>query len=347
MEKLPSNLGGIGFGKPTYVKYNFMKKIFLLFLFLYCYGCGTTAEENTTTEPKEAVFNISEGKKNPYLVVLGIAQDAGYPQASCKKDCCKAVWKDLSKRKMVSCLGLVNPSEGKGFIFDATPDFKNQLNILQKNHHVDLGGIFLTHGHMGHYTGLMHLGREAMGTKDVPVYAMSRMGNYLKTNGPWSQLVKLKNIALRKLEDKTAVALASEIQVTPILVPHRDEFSETVGFFMNGKNKSAVFIPDIDKWNKWDADIVEIIKTVDIALLDGTFFENGEIPGRDMSLIPHPFMEESMKLFEGLSKEDKAKIHFIHFNHTNPVLKEGSVAREEVLAKGFRIAEEGMMFDLD
>ena len=324
-----------------------MDKFFLLFLLLYCYGCENTATESTAIKLEEAVSNISEGKKNPYLVVLGIAQDAGYPQANCKKDCCKEVWTDLSKRKMVSCLGLVNPSEMKGFIFDATPDFKNQLNILQKNHQVDLGGIFLTHAHMGHYTGLMNLGREAMGAKDVPVYAMARMGNYLASNGPWSQLVDLKNIVLRKLEDKTAVTLTDKIQVTPILVPHRDEFSETVGYLINGKNKSAVFIPDIDKWSKWDSDIVQIIKTVDIALLDGSFFENGEIPGRDMSMIPHPFIEESMKLFEGLSKEDKSKIHFIHFNHTNPVLRAGSEARTEVLAKGFQIAEEGMIFDLD
>ena len=324
-----------------------MNKYYLLFLFLYCYGCGTSSVDTTAVPSKEAVIDISEGKKNPYLVVLGIAQDAGYPQANCKKDCCKDAWTDLSKRKLVSCLGLVYPSAGKGFIFDATPDFKVQLNILQKNHQVDLGGIFLTHAHMGHYTGLMNLGREAMGAKEVPVYAMNRLSNYLQTNGPWSQLVELKNIELRRLEDKVLVELSDEITVSPSIVPHRDEFSETAGFFINGKNKSAVFIPDIDKWGKWKRDIVDIIKTVDIALLDGTFFKNGEIPGRDMSLIPHPFMEESMNLFEGLSKEDKAKIHFIHFNHTNPVLKKGSEARKEVLAKGFRIAEEGMIFDLD
>lgn len=46
----------------------------------------------------------------------------------------------------------------------------------------------------GHYTGLMHLGHEAMGASAVPVYAMPRMNDYLKTNGPWSQLVNYRNI---------------------------------------------------------------------------------------------------------------------------------------------------------
>jgi len=28
---------------------------------------------------------------------------------------------------------------------------------------------------MGHYTGLMHFGREVMGTNNLPVYAMPKM----------------------------------------------------------------------------------------------------------------------------------------------------------------------------
>ena len=322
-----------------------MNKYYFIFLIFLWNSCGTPSVEPVEINANEKTPLISEGKKNPYLVVLGIAQDAGYPQADCKKDCCKTVWTDLTKRKMVSCLGLVNPTVGKGYIFDATPDFKDQLNILQQDHSVNLDGIFLTHAHMGHYTGLMNLGREAMGTKEVPVYAMPRMKSYLETNGPWSQLVSLKNILLRPIENKKFVVLPNEMTVMPLLVPHRDEFSETVGYVIKGKNKSALFIPDIDKWNKWEMDVDALIKSVDIAILDGTFYKNGEIPGRDMSLIPHPFMEESMKRFEGLSKEDKTKIHFIHFNHTNPVLQEESSAKKEVIANGFRIAEEGMIFD--
>ena len=323
-----------------------MKKIhFLLLLFLWN-SCSTPSTESAEINANDKIPHISEGKENPYLVVLGIAQDAGFPQADCKKDCCKDVWSDLTKRKMVSCLGLVNPKNEQGYIFDATPDFKDQLNILQQDHSVNLNGIFLTHAHIGHYTGLMHLGREAMGAKEVPVYAMPRMTNYLETNGPWSQLVSLKNIVLQPIENKKAVTFPNKISVTPLLVPHRDEFSETVGYLINGKDKSALFIPDIDKWNKWEMDIDELINSVDIAILDGSFYKNGEIPGRDMSLIPHPFIEESMKRFERLSEKDKTKIYFIHFNHTNPVLQKSSSARKEVIAKGFRIADEGMVFEL-
>lgn len=243
-----------------------MKKCFLFFLIILWNACGTPSAN-------EKAIPISEGKKNPYLVVLGIAQDAGYPQAECKKDCCKEVWGDQSKRKMVSCLGLVNPIDGQSYVFDATPDFKDQLNILTQQHQADLGGIFLTHAHMGHYTGLMHLGREAMGAKEIPVYAMPRMKSYLETNGPWSQLVDLKNILLQSMAHQQTVNLGDDISVKPLLVPHRDEFSETVGFLIKGKNKSALFIPDIDKWSKWETNIETVIQSVDIAFLDGTFFQ--------------------------------------------------------------------------
>ncbi len=131
-----------------------------------------------------------------------------------------------------------------------------------------------------------------------------------------------------------------------LLVPHRDEFSETVGFFIEGPNKSALFIPDIDKWQLWDQNIKKWIKKVDYAFLDGTFYQNGEIPGRDMSEIPHPFIEESLELFEKLPAKEKEKVYFIHFNHTNPVLNSSSAAYQEVIKKGLNIAREMDRFAL-
>lgn len=285
----------------------------------------------------------------PFIKVLGIAQDAGFPQANCQKDCCKSVWNQPEKRRKVSCLSIIDPIEKMGWILDATPDFKDQLFIMEnslQNEKISLGGILLTHAHMGHYTGLMHLGREAMGAKKVPVYTMPRMKNYLENNGPWSQLVTLKNVELQALRSDSTIVLNTNIKVTPILVPHRDEFSETVGFLIETTKKKALFIPDIDKWHLWETDILALIKTVDVAYLDGTFFQNGEIPGRDMSQIPHPFMEESMTLFESLDAMDKAKVRFIHFNHTNPVLQAGSEARKVVFKEGFEIAEEGSIFEM-
>jgi pyrroloquinoline quinone biosynthesis protein B len=287
-------------------------------------------------------FSSPEEKK-PFIVVLGIAQDAGYPQIGCNKECCKKVYENKATKQLVSSIAVVDPISHQKWIFDATPDFTEQVKNLNNIQSGDISGIFLTHAHIGHYTGLMYLGKEAMNANKIPVYAMSRMYDFIKTNGPWSQLVTLNNIELRKLKADSIIQLNERISVQPILVPHRDEFSETVGYLIRVNNKSVLYIPDIDKWNKWERDIREYVKQCDYLLLDGTFYKDGELPGRNMTEIPHPFVQESMEFFEKLNAGEKRKIWFIHFNHTNPLVRKESADCKEVRNRGFNVATQGLV----
>jgi pyrroloquinoline quinone biosynthesis protein B len=277
------------------------------------------------------------------LIVLGVAQDGGYPHAGCRRDCCRRVWSGRQPQSSPACLAIADGRSRKVWMLEATPAYPAQWErLIEETGWTDKNapdGIFLTHAHIGHYTGLMYLGREALGAKAVPVYALPRMKNFLETNGPWSQLVSLKNIAIQPMLPDSAVALAPGIRVTPFSVPHRDEFSETAGYRIEAGGKRILFIPDIDKWEKWERDISREIRDVDIAYLDATFYKNGELQ-RDMREIPHPFVEESMRLFDILPATEKAKIHFIHFNHTNPLLWNPAEVRV-VEARGFRVAQEG------
>jgi pyrroloquinoline quinone biosynthesis protein B len=285
----------------------------------------------------------------PYIVVLGIAQDAGYPQANCYRPHCMRAWENPSLRRLTSSIAVVDGESKTKYLFDATPDIREQLyqlHLLAPDDSFSLDGIFLTHGHMGHYTGLMHFGYEATGAKDVPVYVMPRMSQYLSSNGPWDQMVNYGNIQLREMLEQKQEILSGRLKVTPLRVPHREEYTEAVGYRIEGPEKSALFIPDIDKWERWDTDIVELIRSVDYALLDGSFFADGELPGRAMENIPHPFVSESMTLFSSLNDEEKSRVIFIHFNHTNPLLIEGSKEQAEVERLGFRFASEGMKLPL-
>ena len=284
-----------------------------------------------------------------YVYVLGIAQDAGYPQTNCYKPHCVRAWEEPGLRRNASSIAVIDDAAKTKYLFDATPDMREQLYALHKvapDGDYALDGVFLTHAHMGHYTGLMHFGREAAGTAGISVYAMPRMHAYLSGNGPWDQLVRLGNIDLIKIADGAAVEAGSRVTVTPFLVPHRDEYSETVGFRIDGPQKSAVFIPDIDKWEMWSIDIRDVVRSVDYALLDATFFKDGELGGRDMSKIKHPFVAESMDLFASLSAEERSRVIFIHMNHTNPLLIDGSPEQVEVERRGFKYAREGMRLDL-
>jgi pyrroloquinoline quinone biosynthesis protein B len=285
-------------------------------------------------------------KSSQYVTILGIAQDGGYPQAGCTAEHCLRHWRGEEKKRQVVSLGLTDQASGQNWLFEATPDFTAQLQQLQQaSGSTNLSGIFLTHAHMGHYVGLLQLGREAMGAQGMPVYVMPKMKEFLETNAPWSQLVSLGNIKLVLIEADTPIQLASNLRVTPLKVPHRDEFSETVGFRIETSEKSLLFIPDIDKWPLWDRDIRAEVACVDVALLDATFYEEGELPNRNMSEIPHPFVAETISLFSPLSESEKRKVKFIHFNHTNPLIFEGP-ERETVKYLGFGVATEGELIEL-
>ncbi len=280
------------------------------------------------------------------ILVLGTTQDGGFPHIGCEAEC-QLAYKYPGMKRYVASIAFIDETSGKWWLIDATPDLDDQLKLFQ-----DLTGgtypylpegIFLTHAHIGHYAGLMLLGREALGAKNVRVYTLPRMKTFLESNGPWSQLVELNNIRLEEMKPDTTLDVSEEISIRPFLVPHRDEFSETAGYQITFKESSALYIPDIDKWSKWDRDIVSLVRDVDHAFLDASFYEEGELPNRSMSEIPHPFVTETMALFSNESDEVRAKIKFIHFNHTNPVLFLDN-ARQKAREKGFNMAEQGDIY---
>jgi len=175
---------------------------------------------------------------------------------------------------------------------------------------------------------------------------MPRMKSFLYENSPWNQLLSLENIKIIDLKNSKEIKLSSQLYIEPFLVPHRDEFSETVGYRVVSNKKSLVYIPDIDKWSKWDQDIFQVVLHSDFALLDGTFYSSDEIPHRDMSEIPHPFIIETMDLLDNMNSKNRKKIYFIHFNHSNPAINYTSSVSNIIRSKRFNIAKEGLKLDL-
>lgn len=284
-----------------------------------------------------SIAQAGAGSAAPYTFVLGIAQDGGIPQAGCRKSCCTG-----GRHERVASLAVVDPASHRWWLIDATPDFPSQLATMAAEAPAcSLAGIFLTHAHIGHYAGLMYLGREAMGAHGMPVWAMPRMRGFLTTNGPWGQLVTLGNIELRPLAADSAIALGDSLRMTPFRVPHRDEYSETVGFRIDGPRGAVVFLPDIDKWERWDRRIEDVLSGTSTAYLDGTFFDAAELPGRDMREIPHPFIVESLARFAALPVTERKRVRFIHVNHTNRAAIAGTTERKRVEASGCGVARAG------
>ncbi|MDB2366557.1 MBL fold metallo-hydrolase [Flavobacteriaceae bacterium] len=288
------------------------------------------------------IISISVNSQSEYIYILGNTQDAGLPHIGCQHPFCEDNF-NVYEEHYTTSIAVVNSDLKKYILFEATPDITFQLNNLKKNifHEFLLPeSIYITHAHIGHYTGLMYFGREALGSKDLLVRVLPRMSKFLQNNGPWSQLVDINNIKIKEINFGSSTNELSNIIVTPVQVPHRDEYSETAGYIIEGKNKKALFIPDIDKWEKWDRDLSQLAKEFDFLLIDATFYDSKEI-NRDISEIPHPLVIETIDLLSGLNTENRNKVYFIHMNHTNMMLDPNSGLSKLITSKGFNIARLG------
>ena len=273
----------------------------------------------------------------PHALLLGNAQDAGVPQAGCTCPNCRAAWASPLKRKLASALGLLSDEPGEWWLVDATPDFREQLRHMQtRAPEARLAGLLLTHAHIGHYTGLIHLGFEAMAVRGLPVYATRRVSGFLRAHAPWKQLVQQGNIVLRELAPDEWHTLTPDLSIKPVLVPHRDEWSDTVAFFVRGPSRQLLYLPDIDGWDQWGRSLTEVIAEVDVALLDGSFFSPAELPGRDLARIGHPLVTDTATRLSGQA----ADVRFIHLNHSN-LLHHAGPEREWLKTQGLKIGEAG------
>lgn len=274
------------------------------------------------------------------LHVLGITQDAGLPQLGCAKSCCVQEGKPRERVPVVA-LGITQSDSKQGVLIEATPDIGSQWQrFMLINQGIEPSSIFITHAHMGHYSGLLQLGREARNTKGVTVYGHPTLIDFLQRDQPWKQLVALNNILPKPIRDRETIQIG-QLSIRALVVPHRDEISATYAYILAGPTKRALFLPDIDKWEKWTVTIDSLLQQVDVAFLDATFFDGSELPGRNLSEIPHPTVRETMERAQSWPHSVRQKVHLIHFNHTNPLLQEGSIAYKNLAAFGFQLSRVG------
>lgn len=283
-----------------------------------------------------------------FVKVLGTAQDAGVPHPDCFCENCEQARLDKNLRRFAASLSLHFEESNKWYMIDPSPDFKEQLMMVQqhKQWRKMMDGIFLTHAHIGHYTGLMFLGKEAVSTSKLPVMAGEKMNNFLSSHYPWKQLIDFENIDLHPLQAGQAYELPEGASIIPLSVPHRNEFSETYCFLIQGKQKRLLYIPDIDRWEQWDINLDGLLKDIDYCFIDGTFYSTEEFEqiGRSYNDIPHPLITVSMEKFKAY--KDTCNIYFTHFNHSNPVIGLNKKYREWIEAAGFFVLEDGQEFCL-
>ncbi|OLS28392.1 MAG: Coenzyme PQQ synthesis protein B [Candidatus Heimdallarchaeota archaeon LC_2] len=262
--------------------------------------------------------------------ILGTIQDAGIPHINCQ---CENCLMSNPKSNFVASIAII--AESKTYIIDCTPDFPHQLSYLEKNTS-EIDGIFITHLHIGHYIGLVYLGREAASVQDMKIYATMENLLFLQNNKPFSHLIERGEIECHEIKYNLSMDLTTKISIIPFEVPHRNEDGNTAGFLISG-SKSIVYIPDLDYYSD---DVLKKIEEADIALIDGSFYSKSEIIRQKE--IPHPPITLSIDKLRNFD----TRIIFTHFNHSNPILRSDSKEYKDVISKGFEIAKVGMTISL-
>lgn len=321
----------------------------LLFLAL---ACGNVGPLDVARNAPSTAFDAHEIDSAPFVLVLGTAQDGGIPHAGCHCPRCDAARDDGTRVRLIASLAVVLPEPRRVFVIDATPDIRRQLDMLrdpdrpQGTDRAPVDGILLTHAHIGHYLGLAFLGFEAIHSRGVPVHASAPLAEYLRNNGPWSQLVRLENVVLFETSPGRRIELGQGVSVTPLAVPHRDEYTDTSGFVVRGPRRTVLYVPDTDSWDAWDPPLTERLEAVDVAILDGTFYSVDELPGRDVSAIGHPLISDSIELLQPMLSERAVEVFFTHLNHSNPVLDDDGRILEQIEARGFGVLADGQRIPL-
>lgn len=280
------------------------------------------------------------------IYVLGTAQDGGYPHPGCREACCMDQQKKKNLVRYASSIALIDESSKDYWLLDITPDYKKQIELLD-SFNCSLKGVFITHAHVGHYLGLMNFGLEIMDSNEIPVYAMPKMKLFMENNSMIKQLSINNNIDIRPLYDNSPINLYEKFQIIPFEVPHRNELSETVGFRIIGETESAIYLPDIDSWDKWEKNLFGLINQNNFLLIDGTFFTKEEIKNRDISKIPHPEIAQTMDILSDMDYSMKQRVYFIHLNHTNDAIRKNSASYQKIIANGFNVAEERLSFNIN
>ena len=285
------------------------------------------------------------GASDVEVVVLGIAQDGGVPHFGCDKWCCEAARLD-GRALHPAALGVVDKRVNKLLLVEATPAIEPQVDLLhevaggQERGRQPVDGVLTTHAHLGHYLGLAWFGREVAGSREVPLHCSPRFADFVRSNAPWRQLVKLKQLDVRPFVVGESFAPWPGLAVSPIAVPHRDEFSDTMAFVLQGPSRRLLFVPDVDAWEKAPGLLERLLAGVDVAYLDGTFYDGRELPDRPLDEIPHPLMTRTMDRLAELAKARPGALRFVHLNHTNPALHDAAL-RRQITARGFAIAAQG------
>ena len=278
------------------------------------------------------------------VTVLGIAQDGGHPQPGCLRPCCA----NITEPHYPVSLG-IRSSKGTNLLIEATRNLGDQFTLWGQT---KVDHLLLTHAHLGHVDGLGLFGREAIAARDIELHVSDDMYHLIDRTPQWNLMVQQGVFNIRTFTAGDVVFSQGELSIEAVRIPHRAELSDMHAFIIRGPSKSLLFLTDHDTWNETltvhdCSSIRELLAklNVDIALIDGTFWSEDELAGRNQATVPHPPVLQTLNML-GSREDGDPDIIFTHLNHTNPLYNRDSEQYAEVERLGWSVAYQGQRFTL-
>jgi pyrroloquinoline quinone biosynthesis protein B len=191
-----------------------------------------------------------------------------------------------------------------------------------------------------------------MNAQGLNLHVSSSMFHLVEETPQWALMLAQGVFSEHVFIHDDRIMLSEGLIVEPVHVPHRAELSDMHAFVVRGPNHSLLYLPDHDDWGstlerhqctsirQW----LNLLK-VDIALIDGTFWDMDELPALRQNNVPHPPVSETLDRL-GARRDGDPELFFIHLNHTNPLHDERSEASAKVRSMGWGVAQQGQQFTL-
>lgn len=308
------------------------------------------------------------------LRILGSAAGGGFPQWNCNCPNCSALRQGTLKgRARTQAQVAVSPKPGSWFLLNASPDLRQQLAATPElapslaAAASPVSTILLTSADVDCVMGLLHL-REFQPLRIFSTPAVRRILTeengilrvLTRSNPPvhWDNLPPER---LLPLLPPSALGMKDGFfcKAIPLSGSFPDYVSDSlrhslspdeavIGLQFIHKEKRVFYAPSLpgtgEDWRR-------AVDESDLALLDGTFWKDGELitanrsrkTAREMGHIPlsgaHGLLSQPFRI-------GRTRKVLIHLNNTNPVLNEESPEHRAVRDAGFEIAYDGMEFEL-
>ena len=292
-----------------------------------------------------------------HVLILGSAAGGGFPQWNCRCPNCQLVWSGDSRVVPRTQSSIAVSVDGREWVLvNASPDLRQQILANAALHpragrrDSPISAVVLTNGDVDHVAGLLTL-RER---QPWAMHASASLLDMLAADPVFRVLSP--DVVSRFVLALDEPSVIAGLRFRPFAVPGKVplfleedvvelglETEMTVGLVIEAGGRRVVHVPGCAFVSET---LLSSIAGADLLLFDGTTYTDSEMV--DLGLSPktaarmgHLAMSGPDGSLAGLAGVDVAIKIYVHINNTNPVLVEGSPAREAVERAGWMVAYDG------